>query len=90
MNTPAASEPVFITPAQLAAIEAGGGYAEFIDPETQTTYAVERVRPFKLTPEGERKLQEGIDAVNRGDVVVYDPEHFRAVIAEAAQRSGAQ
>lgn len=87
MNTPAATEPVFITPAQLAAVEAGGGYAEFIDPETQTTYAVERVRPFKLTPEGERKLQEGIDAVNRGDVVEWDLEAMkREIDLRAKQR----
>ncbi|QDU87219.1 hypothetical protein Pla175_05760 [Pirellulimonas nuda] len=94
MDTPtppiAVPPAIPITPEQRAALAAGDGYAEFFDPQSQTTYAVERVKPFQLTPEGERKLQEGIDAVDRGDVVEFDPEYFRGVIAAAAKRANGQ
>ena len=76
-----------LTPEQLAAITAGGGFAHFEDPTNHIHYHLVQYEPPTLDDDYIReKLAEAQASIDRGDVADWDVEElkreFREVLAK--------
>ena len=71
--------PVPLTPEQLAAINAGGGFARCEDPTTHVHYHLIQYEPAATIDDDyiREKLAEAQADVDRGDVGEWDPEEIK-------------
>jgi hypothetical protein len=76
METP---YPAPLTPEQLAAIHAGGGFARCEDPTTRVHYQLIQVDPAAAIDDDyiREKLAEAQADVDRGNVAEWDPEEIK-------------
>lgn len=83
------SLPLALTPEQLAAFNAGEAVIHAEDPATHRRYVLIDEQPRQLTVEELRAmLQEGIDELDRGEGVPWDPDQIKAELREHYRQRG--
>lgn len=85
MNAPQSAP---LSPEQIAAIRAGGGYAQLVDPNTQQVYVLtEPCVPTLEESYVREKLDEAQASIDRDEVADWDLDEIKA---EVRQRLAAQ
>jgi hypothetical protein len=80
-----------LTPEQLAAITAGGGFAHFEDPTNHIHYHLVQYEPPTLDDDYIReKLAEAQASIDRGDVADWDVEELKRECREAFAKKSRQ
>lgn len=78
-----------LTPEQLAAFDAGNSVIHAEDPTTHRRYVLIEEQPRRLTVDELRvMLQEGIDEIDRGEGVPWDPDLIKAELREHFRKRG--
>jgi hypothetical protein len=76
-----------LTPEQIAAINAGGGFAKCEDPTTHVQYQLIQFEPVALADEYFReKLAEAQAGIDRGDVAEWDLEEIKRALHERIEK----
>jgi hypothetical protein len=84
-----ASLPLALTPEQLAALDTGQAMIHAEDPTTHRRYVLIDEQPRRLTVEELRTmLQEGIDELDRGEGVPWNPDEIKAELREYYRQRG--
>ena len=84
------SVPLPLTPEQIAAFAAIGGVVHAEDPVTKRRYVLIDDAPERLTIDELRAMiQEGLDSLDRGEGVPWDPESIKAELRELCRQRGA-
>ena len=78
-----------LTPEQLIALEAGHGIVHAQDPATHRAYLlIEEVDPTIDEQYVREKLDEGISAIEAGEVSEWDAEQFKAQLVQRSDAKG--
>ena len=89
MDTP---HQVSLTPEQLAAVDAGGGFAQFVDPASHFVYyLIKQSDPPTIDDEYVReKLAEAEDDIRQGNFGPWDVEELKRELGERLAARQAQ
>ena len=80
-----------LTPEQLAAIKAGGGFAHFEDTKNHVHYHLVQYEPPTLDDDYIReKLAEAQASIDRGDVADWNVEELKREFREAFAKNSRQ
>lgn len=82
--------PAPLTPEQLAAVRAGEGYAQLVDPNTNHVYFLsEPVTPTIDEEYVREKLEEAQQSIDRGEVSDWDVNEIKAEVRDRLARKSA-